>query len=137
MAICHTKFDMNELARRAAEAVGVSQTKCVRAEKFPDGMFSRAFLSQCKMVYKLWVKPQTRTLDGRTIPLPAKWLRWIFARNKLSMPAPKVLAWSSKAKENSVGDEYIIMEKAAGVQLKVIWSRLDIKEKFEVVKVIS
>lgn len=44
MAIRHVNFDMNELAKRAAEAVGSTLTQCTRVEKFPDGMFNKTFL---------------------------------------------------------------------------------------------
>ena len=36
------RFNMNELARLAAEAVG--SHSCVNVEKYPDGMFNKAFL---------------------------------------------------------------------------------------------
>lgn len=48
-----------------------------------------------------------------------------------------MLAWSSNARENSIGAEYIIMEKVAGVQLDKVWSNMDIKGRFEIVKAIS
>jgi hypothetical protein len=43
MAIRHAKFNMNELAKRAAESVGFTLTQCVHIAKFPDGMH-KAFL---------------------------------------------------------------------------------------------
>ena len=36
------RFDVNELARRAAEAVGARL--CVRVEKYPDGMYNKSML---------------------------------------------------------------------------------------------
>ena len=59
------------------------------------------------------------------------------ARNMLRTPVPKVFAWSSRANENPVGAEYIIMEKAPGVQLDELWPNMDIKARFEVVKAIA
>lgn len=50
---------------------------------------------------------------------------------------PKVLAWSSNASENPIGAEYIIMEKVGGVQLNKVWPRMNIKQRFELVKTIS
>lgn len=58
-------------------------------------------------------------------------------RNVLGTPVPRVLAWSSKAGENAVGAEYIIMEKVAGVQLSHAWYNMDIEDRFEIVKAIS
>ena len=42
MAQRHVRFDMNELARVAADTVGA--TECVDIEKCPDGMYNKAFL---------------------------------------------------------------------------------------------
>lgn len=36
------RFNVNELARRAAEAIGARM--CVRIEKYPDGMFNKSML---------------------------------------------------------------------------------------------
>lgn len=58
-------------------------------------------------------------------------------RNELGIPAPKVLAWCSKATETPVGAEYIIMEKVEGVQLDKVWPKMDIKNRFEVAKAVS
>jgi len=58
-------------------------------------------------------------------------------RNVLDAPVPRVLAWSSKASENAVGAEYIIMEQVAGVQLSQVWHKIRIQDKFEIVKAIS
>ena len=52
----------------------------------------------------------------------------------LKTPVPKVLAWSSKASENNVGAEYIIMEKAPGVELELIWPAMDIKTRADFLK---
>ncbi|KAL1874972.1 hypothetical protein Plec18167_005640 [Paecilomyces lecythidis] len=59
-----------------------------------------------------------------------------FMRNILKTPVPKVLAWSSQA-DNPVQAEYILMEKAPGVQLNEIWHRLDIEGRLNVVKKIA
>lgn len=58
-------------------------------------------------------------------------------RNVLGTPVPRVLAWSSKAGENAVGAEYIIIEKVAGVQLSHVWYNMGIEDQFENVKAIS
>ena len=44
MMIRQAKFDMNELAKHAAESVGFLPMQCARIEKFPDGMFNKTFL---------------------------------------------------------------------------------------------
>jgi len=51
-----------------------------------------------------------------------------FVRNVVSIPAPKVLAWSSRAESTPVGAEFMILEKVADVEVHKPWP--DIKEEF-------
>ena len=44
MAIHRAEFNMNELAKRAAESIGSTLAQCIHIEKFPDGMFNKSFL---------------------------------------------------------------------------------------------
>ena len=48
------------------------------------------------------------------------------------VPVPKVLAWSSDP-SNPVGVEYIIMEKAPGVQLYKVWDDMSAADQFSLV----
>ena len=57
-------------------------------------------------------------------------------RGTLGVPIPKVLSWSSK-RDNPVGAEYIIMEKAPGVQLDSLWDKLDAEARLKVIKRIA
>ncbi|RDL37379.1 uncharacterized protein BP5553_04812 [Venustampulla echinocandica] len=50
-----------------------------------------------------------------------------FARNVLGNPVPNIFAWSSKAAENPVDAEYIIMEKLQGIELERVWLSMDIQ----------
>lgn len=59
------------------------------------------------------------------------------ARDVLGTPVPKVFAWSSKAQENSVGAEYIIMEKVIGIELECVWPSMAIRDQYDVVKAIT
>lgn len=51
------------------------------------------------------------------------------ARTVLGTPVPKIYAWSSRANENSIGAEYIIMEKAPGIQLDDVWKNMGFQER--------
>jgi aminoglycoside phosphotransferase (APT) family kinase protein len=55
-----------------------------------------------------------------------------FLRAELELPVPKVLAWSD-SDDNAVGCEYIIMEEAAGHDLKTTWPALGLGQRTEVV----
>lgn len=48
-----------------------------------------------------------------------------FVRNVMKIPAPKVLAWSSRAESTPVGAEFIILEKVDGVPLASVPSWRD------------
>ena len=50
---------------------------------------------------------------------------------------PKVYAWSSRADTKSVGAEYIVMEKAKGEPLDRYFDKMDVADRFEVLKEIA
>jgi hypothetical protein len=56
-----------------------------------------------------------------------------YVRNHLGLPVPNVITWSSRAAENNVGAEYIIMDMADGVPLSSVWGKLDPRRKKNVV----
>ncbi len=58
-------------------------------------------------------------------------------RNVLKTPVPKVFAWSSKAQENPVGAEYIIMEKLPGIELELAWPTMKIEDRLAIVQTIA
>ncbi len=62
-----------------------------------------------------------------------------FVRNIMSIPAPKVLTWSSRADSTPVGVEFMILEKVSGVQLSYSLTGIkDVRDKVnDVVKVLS
>ncbi|KAK2762249.1 hypothetical protein FQN54_001259 [Arachnomyces sp. PD_36] len=60
-----------------------------------------------------------------------------FMREVLKTPTPKVYEWSSRAEDSAVGAEYVIMEKIAGVPLEDVWARLEIADRFKIVKTIA
>lgn len=58
-------------------------------------------------------------------------------RNVLKTPVPEVFAWSSKAQENPVGAEYIIMEKLPGIELERAWPTMKTEDRLAVVQEIA
>ncbi|KAI9732696.1 MAG: hypothetical protein M1818_007430 [Claussenomyces sp. TS43310] len=117
---CHVRFNVNELARLAAEAVGAKS--CISTLKYPDGMYNKAML--------LTVNSGTQVVPKVPDPNAGK-PHFTTASEVATMDFellfPKVFAWSSKAQENSVRAKYIIMEKVPGIELDSVWPRsLDI-----------
>lgn len=61
-------------------------------------------------------------------------LTFLKARTVLQLPVPEVYAWNSKAAENPVGAEFIIMEEARGIPLSHRWSTLRGDEKLTLIE---
>ncbi|RAH65262.1 uncharacterized protein BO66DRAFT_462574 [Aspergillus aculeatinus CBS 121060] len=116
MAIRHVPFNMNELAKRAAESVGSTPTECARVEKFPDGMFNKAFLFTMQDGTQVVGKIPNPNAGRAHHTTASEVATMDFVRNHLETPVPRVLDWSSKANENP------------------IWPSLDIRDRFEVAK---
>lgn len=49
------------------------------------------------------------------------------------VPVPRVLAWNANP-SNPVGAEYIVMEKALGVQLFKVWDKMSDLDKLSIVQ---
>ncbi|RAH50382.1 uncharacterized protein BO95DRAFT_449732 [Aspergillus brunneoviolaceus CBS 621.78] len=128
MAIRDVHFNMNELAKRAAESVGSTLTECARVEEFPDGMFNKAFLFTMQDDTQVVEKIPTPSAGRAHYTTASEVATMDFVRNHLGTPVPRVLDWSSKANKNPM---------VTGVQLKKIWPSLDIRERLEVAKSIS
>ncbi|GAT25167.1 phosphotransferase enzyme family protein [Aspergillus luchuensis] len=137
MAIRRVKFNMSELGKRAAESVAFSHDQCVNVKGLPDGMFNKAFLFTMQDGTQVVGKVPNPNAGRPHYTTASEVATMDFVRNKLNTPVPKILAWSSNASENPVGAEYILMEKVGGIQLNKVWPRMNIKQRFELVKTIA
>ncbi|TVY87766.1 Altered inheritance of mitochondria protein, mitochondrial [Lachnellula willkommii] len=135
LALRQVRFDMNELARVAARAVG--SQRCVTVEKYPDGTFNKAFLMTMEDGKEAVAKVPTRNAGQAHFTIASEVATMEFARTVLKNPVPKVLEWSSRAEFNAVGAEYIIMEKVNGIPLDHVWARLGMEQKLEIIKSIA
>ncbi|KAJ4992998.1 hypothetical protein SVAN01_01350 [Stagonosporopsis vannaccii] len=131
----HVRFNVNELARCAAEAVGART--CVNISKYPDGMYNKAMLLTMDNGSRVVAKVPNPNAGAPHFTTASEVATMEFARNVLGTPVPKVLAWSSRAYENPVGAEYIIMEQVPGIELEQVWPKMGIKDRFAVVKAIA
>ncbi|KAH6678552.1 hypothetical protein B0J14DRAFT_625117 [Halenospora varia] len=94
----HVSFNVNELARIAAEAIGSSI--CVSVEKYPDGMYNKAMLLTMEDGTQVVAKVPNPNAGKPHFTTASEVATMDFARNVLGTPVPKVFAWSSKAEEN-------------------------------------
>ena len=130
-----TRFNTDALANIAARAVKAQ--RCVSFEEVAEG---RAHQSLHVLVAHQSAGSANRVLLLRfdngieaiaRIPLPlvgnthlvtaSEVATMDFARTVLDIPVPRVHAWSSEPTD--VGADFIICEKAPGVQLDDVWSR--------------
>jgi aminoglycoside phosphotransferase (APT) family kinase protein len=117
----HKRFSAHALKDIAVKAL--SATSCENMIKLAEGSYNKIFL--------LTMNTGTQTIAR--IPHPhagpahyttaSEVATMHYIRNKLHIPVPKVLAFSSDSR-NPVGSEYIIMEKIGGRSLSSLWDKL-------------
>ncbi|KAL8872159.1 MAG: hypothetical protein Q9174_002159 [Haloplaca sp. 1 TL-2023] len=123
------QFDMNALVRIAAASIGSRSGICRHVEKYGEGQFNKVFL-MITLEGKEVVAKVPQPNAGRPYFTTASEVATMdYVRNVLDLPVPKVIAWSADASQNAVGAEYIIMEKAPGVELSNLWEKLAFKQK--------
>ncbi|KAK2762140.1 hypothetical protein FQN54_001147 [Arachnomyces sp. PD_36] len=128
-------FDMNALARVGADAIGASH--CVSVEKYPDGMFNKAFLMRMDDGREVVAKVPNPNAGVRHFTTASEVATMDFARKVLDTPAPRVYAWNSRAGSHPVGAEFIIMEKAGGVPLSSVWGTMKLPQKLQVLLAVT
>ncbi|KAL5395434.1 hypothetical protein PMIN03_013022 [Paraphaeosphaeria minitans] len=57
-----------------------------------------------------------------------------YVRDRLQIPVPKVLAYSTQASTNGIGAEYIIMEKCPGIELGRLWDGISGKQRIDIIR---
>ncbi|GKZ16647.1 hypothetical protein AbraCBS73388_000229 [Aspergillus brasiliensis] len=130
LRVREVRFDMNRLAHIAAESVGA--THCTSIQKYPDGMFNKAFLMSMDNGRKVVAKVPNPNAGIPHLTTASEVATMDFARNVLETPAPRVHTWNSHAQSHPVGAEFIIMEKANGVPLSRVWETLKLPQKLQV-----
>ncbi|OAL64289.1 hypothetical protein A7C99_4948 [Trichophyton rubrum] len=122
----YVKFNMNELARIAAQSIGAKF--CIDIQKCPDGMYNKCYVLTMDDGKEVIAKVPNPNAGRPHFTTASEVATMDFARNVLGTPAPKVYTWDSCA-TNPVGVEYIIMEKIPGIQLRQVWSHMKLVEK--------
>ncbi|KAL4976881.1 kinase-like domain-containing protein [Aspergillus desertorum] len=124
------RFDMNSLARVAAESVGAA--RCISIEKYPDGMFNKAFLMSMDDGREVIAKVPNPNAGVPHFTTGSEVATMDFARKILNTPAPRVHTWNSQAKSHPVGAEFIIIDKIEGVPLSQVWGTMKLPQKLQV-----
>lgn len=151
LACRYIRFDMNELARIAAQSIGAPP--CTKIEKYQEGQFNKIFLITTANGKEVIAKvpqpnagrPHFTTASEvatmhyvrrhRSQPLTRQGIaNTVQVRNVLGLPVPKIYAWNSNAASSTVGAEYIIMEKAPGIELGRAWPELNGNERRKIIQ---
>ncbi|KAB8273109.1 kinase-like domain-containing protein [Aspergillus minisclerotigenes] len=129
----YVSFDLNALIKTAEEAAD-DNAVCVNISKLPEGNFNKAFLVTMQNGRKLVVKipnPNSGSCHYTEVATMQ------YARENLHVPVPKVLTYCSRVMESKLGAEYIVMEKAQGIELSHIWESFEPRDKPSIVKQIG
>ncbi|KAI5240526.1 hypothetical protein E4T43_06028 [Aureobasidium subglaciale] len=138
----HRKFDVYELMRVAARAVGANY--CTSIQKCPDGMYNRILhlsMDNGKQVIAKIPNPNsgpphfTTASEVATMQFTRAYGEQV--REVLRTPVPEVYAWSSRAHETRVGAEYIIMEKMEGATWKQLSPSMSLANQIAVVRSVA
>ncbi|CAI7572846.1 unnamed protein product [Penicillium glandicola] len=125
------KFDLNGLARVAADSIGAAQ--CISIKKYPDGMFNKAFLTTMEDGREVVAKVPHPNSGVPHFTTASEVATMDFATKILDTPAPHVHAWNSQAQSHPVGAEFIIMDKIEGVPLSQVWSTMQLPQRLKVI----
>jgi hypothetical protein len=105
----------------------------VSIEKLAEGGFNRVFLLRMDDGFEVIAKiPYRKTAPAHYLTA-SEVATMQFVQQHLDVPVPSVYAWSSD-KSNSVGVEYIIMQKVGGVPLSDIWWSLRGRQMLTVIE---
>ncbi|KAF9247522.1 hypothetical protein DTO013F2_3481 [Penicillium roqueforti] len=115
LACRHVKFDHSTLLKVAASAVG--SKACTHVLKISEGQYNKLFQLTIDDRRDIIAKLPNPNAGRPHFTTASEVATMDFLRNFLNLPVPRVYAWSSRAPENPLGAEYIIMEKQSGVVL--------------------
>ncbi|KAF2148923.1 hypothetical protein K461DRAFT_288330 [Myriangium duriaei CBS 260.36] len=130
----YVKFDVDALCDVAA-AAGGNSSRIVAIEKM-EGGFSKALLMKKANGMEVIAKIPCRIAGPSILTTAGEVGVLEYVKQHTSVPVPRVLAWSSDS-SNAVQAEYIIMEKASGVQLFQRWGEMTVTEKLQLIQNLS
>ncbi|TFK50484.1 phosphotransferase family protein [Heliocybe sulcata] len=121
LALRYCRFNVDGLKHAAASACNAKGV--TRMVKLAEGSYNKVFLLCLDNSKEVIARIKTPHAGPPHLVTASEVATMHFAR-KLGIPMPDILDWSSKAEQNPVEAEYIIMEKATGVELSTVWFQL-------------
>ncbi|PGH09672.1 hypothetical protein AJ79_05638 [Helicocarpus griseus UAMH5409] len=128
----HLYFNVDKLSAIAAESVNQSPNDIVLFTKIAEGGTYRVFDILFKDQGNVVVRLPYPSMVPRGYGVASEVATMEYLRYK-GLPIPRVLAWSS-TRSNSLGCEYIVMEKAPGKALDEIWYTMSHEKRKRLVK---
>ncbi|KAF2429576.1 kinase-like protein [Tothia fuscella] len=129
----YVRFDVAALIRVVEDALG-PDASCVEFTKLPEGNFNKTFIATMQDGRELIARLPNPNAGRPHYTTASEVATMAYVRDRLQIPAPKVLTYSTQSSTNGIGAEYIIMEKCPGIELGRVWDELAGKEKIEIVK---
>ncbi|KAE8153166.1 phosphotransferase enzyme family protein [Aspergillus avenaceus] len=129
LACRYVKFDLSALLQLATSVIG--SRSCTQVLKISEGQYNKVFQLTMDDGRELIAKLPNPNAGRPHFTTASEVATMDFLRNELDLPVPRVYAWSSRASENPLGAEYILMEKQTGVILTDVWDSLRGKQKVQ------
>ncbi|OJJ51118.1 hypothetical protein ASPZODRAFT_148466 [Penicilliopsis zonata CBS 506.65] len=130
LACRSVKFDLSTLLRLAASVIGARS--CTQVLKVSEGQYNKVFQLTMDDGREIIAKLPNPNAGRPHFTTASEVATMDFLKNVLNLPVPRVYAWSSRASENPLGAEYILMEKQAGVVLTDVWDTIKGKQKVQI-----
>ncbi|KAF1844393.1 kinase-like protein [Cucurbitaria berberidis CBS 394.84] len=126
-------FDLKALVRAVEQAAG-PDADCVEITKLPEGNFNKTFLAMMCDGRQIIARLPNPNAGFPHYTTASEVATMDYVRDRVQIPVPKVLAYSTQASTNGVGAEYIIMEKCPGIELGRLWDDMSGKQKIDIVR---
>ncbi|EXJ68100.1 uncharacterized protein A1O5_08715 [Cladophialophora psammophila CBS 110553] len=127
----YVNFDLGALCAIAA-SIGPSISRVREVEKL-EGGFSKVLRIQRENGTELIAKISCPNAGLAKYATASEVAVLEYVREYTDIPVPSIYSWSAGA-SNPVGAEYIIMEKAPGVQLFRVWDQIEERSKLAIIE---
>jgi Phosphotransferase enzyme family len=128
----HLVFNVSELCRLMAKALRQGVDDVVAFDKFAEGGSHRVFQANLGDGSEVIARLPYPTPLPKGLGISSEVATTTFLKTK-GIPVPEVNDWSATS-ENSVGSEYMIMEKVQGTDLQDSWYSMNTPERMNVIE---
>ncbi|PWY91704.1 phosphotransferase enzyme family protein [Aspergillus sclerotioniger CBS 115572] len=127
----YVRFNVPALQQIAGR---IASSRCVEMTKIPEGLYNKVFSLRMENDREILARIPNPNAGHPQHVVASEVATLNFLRNVLDIPVPRVLSWSSPSQPNTVGAEYILMERVEGHQLSEVWDAMSEAQRFGLVK---